>query len=82
MGFPVGLVVKNLPANAGDIGDASSIPVLGRSIPWRRKRQPTPVFLPGKSHEEGSLVGYSLCNCKRVGNDLVTSHQQQNNIYV
>ena len=28
-------------------------------IPWRRKWQPTPVFLPGKSHGQGSLVGYS-----------------------
>ena len=28
-------------------------------IPWRRKWQPIPVFLPGKSHREGSLVGYS-----------------------
>ena len=27
-------------------------------IPWRRKRQPTPVFLPGKSHGQRSLVGY------------------------
>ena len=26
---------------------------------WRRKWQPTPVFLPGKSHERRSLVGYS-----------------------
>ena len=31
MGFPVALVVKNLPANAGDIRDASLIPGLGRS---------------------------------------------------
>ena len=30
-----------------------------RKIPWRRKRQPTPVFLPGKSYRQGSLVGYS-----------------------
>ena len=30
-----------------------------RMIPWRRKRQPTPVFLPGKSHGRRSLVGYS-----------------------
>ena len=29
------------------------------NIPWRRKWQPTPVFLPGKSHEQRSLVGYS-----------------------
>ena len=28
-------------------------------IPWRRKWQPTPVFLPGKSHVLTSLVGYS-----------------------
>ena len=28
-------------------------------IHWRRKRQPSPVFLPGKSHEQRSLVGYS-----------------------
>ena len=28
-------------------------------IPWRRKWQPTPAFLPGKSHRQRSLVGYS-----------------------
>ena len=27
--------------------------------PWRRKRPPTPVFLPGKSHGQRSLEGYS-----------------------
>ena len=30
-----------------------------RRIPWRRKWQPTPVFLPGKSHGQRSLAGYS-----------------------
>ena len=30
-----------------------------RNISWRRKRQPTPVFLPGKSPGRGSLAGYS-----------------------
>ena len=30
-----------------------------RKIPWRRKWQPTPVFLLGKSHGERSLAGYS-----------------------
>ena len=30
-----------------------------RKFPWRRKWQPTPVFLPGKSHGWRSLVGYS-----------------------
>ena len=30
-----------------------------RKIPWRRKWQPTPVFLPGESHGQRSLGGYS-----------------------
>ena len=30
-----------------------------RKIPWRRKFQPTPVFLPGEFHGQRSLVGYS-----------------------
>ena len=46
---------KNLPVSAGDVG---LIPGLGK-IPWSRKCQPTPVFLPGKSHGQRSLVGYS-----------------------
>ena len=33
-------------------------PLVGK-IPWRRKWQPTPVFLPGESHGQRSLVGYS-----------------------
>ena len=33
-------------------------------IPWRRKWQSTPVLLPGKSHGQKSLVGYSLWGCK------------------
>ena len=32
---------------------------LGREDPWRRKWQPTPVLLPGKSHGQRSLVGYN-----------------------
>ena len=30
-----------------------------RKIPWRREWQPTSVFLPGESHEQRSMVGYS-----------------------
>ena len=33
-------------------------------IPWRRKWQPTPVFLPGESHGQRSLVGYNQWGCK------------------
>ena len=31
----------------------------GGKIPWRRKWEPTPVFLPGESHGQRSLAGYS-----------------------
>ena len=33
---------------------------------WRRGWQPTPVFLPGKSHGQRGLVGYSLWGCKEL----------------
>ena len=66
-------MVKNPPANAGD---ASSTPGLGRSL-GEGKWQPTPVVLPGKSHGQRSLVGYSPWGRKRVRNDLVTKQQQK-----
>ena len=53
--FPGGSEVKASARNAGDLG---SIPGSGR-FPWRRKWQPIPVFLPGESHGQRSLVGYS-----------------------
>ena len=31
---------------------------------WRRACQPTPVFLPGESHRQRRLAGYSLRDCK------------------
>ena len=60
--------LRNLPANAGDVG----------LIPgsWRRKWQPTPVFLSGEPHGQKSLVGYSPWGHKRVRHDLVTKQQQ------
>ena len=46
-------------------------------IRWRRKWQPTPVFLPGKSHGQRCLAGYSPWDRKRVGHDLTTKQQWQ-----
>ena len=57
--FWVVLVVKNSPANAGDIRESGSMPGSGR-FPWRRAWQPTPVFLPEESHRQRSLAGYDL----------------------
>ena len=42
--------------SACNAGDTDLIPGLVRS-PWRRAWQPTPVFFPGKSHRQRSLVG-------------------------
>ena len=38
-------------------------------IPWRRKWQPTPVFLPGESHGQRSLAGLQSMGWQRVGHD-------------
>ena len=46
-------------------------PVSGR-FPWRRKWQPTPVFLPGKSHGQESLAGYSPWGHKESDTTEVT----------
>ena len=43
-----------------------------RKIPWRRACQPTPVFLPGESHGQSSLVGYSPLGCKELDRTEVT----------
>ena len=45
-------------------------------IPWRWKQQPTPVFVPGKSHGQRNLEGYSPWGCRRVGHDLATKPRQ------
>ena len=37
-----------------------------RKIPWSKKWQPTPLFLPKKSHGERKLAGYSPWGCKRL----------------
>ena len=65
-------MVKYLPADAGDVG---LIPGLGRSL-WRGKWQPTPVFLPGKSHGQRSLGGCSPWDCKKLDmtEHKLTSH--------
>ena len=60
-GFLGGSVSKESTCKAGDCLQykrPSSDPWV-RKFPWRRKWQPTPILLPGKSHGQSSLVGYS-----------------------
>ena len=56
----VALMVKNLPAM-----QEIRVQSLGQEdTAWKREWLPTPVFLPGESHEKKSLVGYSPWCCK------------------
>ena len=48
-------------------------------IPWRRKWQPTPVFLLGKSHRQRSLVGYSPWGRKELD---MTEHTQTHTVII
>ena len=63
---------KESAYNAGDPG----------SIPWRRKWQPTPVSLPGRSHGWRSLAGYSPLSRRWVGHNLVTKQPPPSLAYV
>ena len=45
-----------------------------RKIPWRRAWQPTPVSLPGESHGQKSLEGYSPWVCTESGTTEATGH--------
>ena len=54
-------MAKNLPVKW-----KTWVGFLGQEEPWRREWQPTPVFLPGKSHGQRSLAGYSPWDCKEL----------------
>jgi len=54
----VAIVVKNLPAKCPKCKRCGFDPCVGK-IPWRKKWQPIPAFLPEESHGQRSLVGYS-----------------------
>ena len=57
----VAYTVKNLPA----MQETQFDPWVEK-IPWRREWLPTAVFLPGESHGQRSLVGYSPWGCKEL----------------
>jgi len=63
-------LIENPPA---DSEDTTSTRV--EKIPWRRKWQSTPVFWPGKSHEQRRLEGQST-GSQRVGHDQETKQRQ------
>ena len=73
MDFPGGSVVKNNNNNNNlPSKQETQVQSLGREDPGRRKWQPTPVCLPGKSYGQKNLVVYSPWSLKRVGHDVAT----------
>ena len=66
-------MVKNPSANAGNKKRCRLDPWV-RKIPWSRKWQPTPIFLPGESHGQRSLVGYIPWGHKELDMIEVTYH--------
>ena len=63
---PITYLFTGLGFTGGSVGSALSLQckrprfdLWVRKVPWRRKRQPAPVFLPGKSHGQRGLVGCS-----------------------
>ena len=60
LGFAGGAVVKESTCQRRRCKRHAFDPWVGKIL-WRRKWQPAPVFLPGKSHGQRSLVGYTVC---------------------
>ena len=81
VGFPGGSVVKNPPANVGDM-----VLIPGSGNPCRRKWQPTSVFLPGKSHGQrghGILQEQATVHgVVKVRHNLATKQLQQGQLNV
>ena len=65
------LLVKNPPANPGDVMRPEFSPWV-RKTPWRRAWQPTPAFLPEESQGRRSLVAYSPQGCRESDATEVT----------
>ena len=69
-------MVKNPPANAGDIRDTGLIPVspeVGKIL-WRRAWQLTPVFLPGESNGRGAWQATVYRVARELDTTEVTKH--------
>ena len=75
LGFPGGAVVRNLPANAGDV---DLILELGRSS-GERNGNPLQSSCLGNSMDKGAWWTAVHGGHKRVGYDLATKQQQQEN---
>ena len=67
---------KESACNAGN----GSNPWLGQVDPLEKEWQPSPVFLPGESHGQRSLVGYRTRGCKESDTTEVAEHAHMQNL--
>ena len=70
--FPGGSDDKNLPV----MWDPGFNPRVGK-IPWRRNWQPTPALLPGETHRQRSLMGYSPWSHKEWNTTEQLTHTKE-----
>ena len=75
-GVPGGSAVKNLPAMR-----ETQVQPVDQEIPWRGEWQPTLIFLPGESHGQRSLAGYSPWGGKESDTTERLSHHHHLDIY-
>ena len=68
-------MVKNPPVKQETV-----VLILDQEDPLEKEMATTSVVLPGKSHGQSSLMGYSSWGPKRVRHDLATKQQQQQDI--
>ena len=79
LGFPRWLSSKESACGAEDAECHGFDPWVGK-IPWRRAWKPTPVFLPGESHGQRSLAGYSPWDRKESDTTQVTNTHTHNQL--
>ena len=65
-GLPYSSDSKESACNSADLGLIPGFNPWVRKIPWGRKWQPTPIFLPEESHGQRSLAGYSPWGLKEL----------------
>ena len=77
MGFPDGTSGKESTCQCRGHKRHGFDPWVGK-IPWRRAWQPTPVFLPGESHGQKSMEGYSPWGHKELDmTELLSTHTRK-----
>jgi len=79
MDFPSGASSKEPTCQCRRLKRLELNPWVGK-IPWRRVWQPTPVYLPGESHGQRSLEGYSPWGHKESDTTQVREHARMHNI--